>query len=207
MYAAPAFTVDDPDIIEGLIDGARLGVLVTHGPGGLNASHLPFLYDAETRTLRGHLARANPHRSLAGAGPALAILTGAEGYVSPNWYPSKAEHGRHVPTWNYEAVHLHGPLTWSDDPDVLLRLVADLSARHEASQARPWRVTDAPAGYIEKPLSGIVGVEMRVERVEAVRKLSQNRDARDHAGVVSGLEGSPDPRDQMLAARMRETQR
>ncbi|HYE42401.1 MAG TPA: FMN-binding negative transcriptional regulator [Caulobacteraceae bacterium] len=202
MYPPAAFVVDDPAVIEAMVGRVRLGMLVTHGPGGLAVTHLPFLYDAANRRLLGHMARSNPQRAGAGDGEALAILPGPEAYVSPDWYPSKADDGRQVPTWNYETVHLHGTLEWFEDRGRLLDAVARLSERHEAGRPRPWSIADAPADYVERLLRGIVGVEMRVTRIEARRKLGQNKPERDRAGVIEGLAMSPDPRDRLMAELM-----
>jgi len=203
MWTPPAFVVDDPDTIAAMIDGSRLGVLVTHGPDGIEATHLPFLFDREPMRLIGHVARANPHRALAGDGEALVILSGPEAYISPDWYPSKAADGRQVPTWNYEAVHLYGALDWFDDRDGLLDVVDRLSARFEAGRPRPWTTAEAPADYIEKLLKGIVGVTLTVTRVQAKRKMSQNKPEAERLGVIEGLALSPDPRDRLVAEAMK----
>jgi transcriptional regulator len=135
-----------------------------------------------------HLARANPQwRAVADKAPALAVVTGPDAYVSPAWYPSKDEHGRVVPTWNYSQVHLTGRLTVHHDPAWLLDAVTRLTDRHEEHRTDRWSVDDAPAPYVEKQLKAIVGLEMAVERVEAKAKLSQNRSEADRAGVVAGL--------------------
>jgi transcriptional regulator len=126
----------------------------------------------------------------ASSGEALVVFAGPHADVSPGWYPSKAEHGRVVPTWNYEAVHVYGELVWRDERDWLLANVAALSDRFEAAQDRPWSVDDAPADFIARLAAGIVGVELRITRVEAKRKLSQNRSEADRQGVVAGLERS-----------------
>ena len=203
MWIPTDFAETDPDAVAAMIEAARLGVLVTHGPEGLQATHLPFLFEREPMRLVGHVARANPHRALSGDGEALVILSGPEAYISPGWYPSKAEHGRSVPTWNYEAVHLHGRLEWFDDAGALLDVVARLSEKHERGRERPWSVSDAPADYIERLLRGIVGLTLTVTRVEAKRKMSQNKPAADTAGVIEGLALSPDPRDRLVAEAMR----
>jgi len=204
MYVPPYFAEDDPDAIAAMIEAARLGVLVTHGEGGLYATHLPFLLTSrQPMRLLGHVARANPHREHAGDGEALVILSGPEAYVSPNWYPSKSIDGKQVPTWNYEAVHLYGTLRWFDDPRGLLDVVTRLSERHEAGRPRPWSVADAPADYVERLLRGIVGVELSVTRVEAKRKLGQNKPEADRLGVIEGLAMSPDPRDRLVADAMK----
>jgi transcriptional regulator len=186
MYVPDAFAVTEPDEIAAMLVRAPLGCLVTHGPQGLFASHLPLLH--RDGRLEGHLARINPHRSLDGDGEALVVFPGPDAYVSPGWYPSKAEHGRVVPTWNYETVHVYGALTWHEDRDWLLANVAALSDRFEAAQDRPWSVADAPADYVSRLAAGIVGVELRITRIEAKRKLSQNRGEADRQGVLAGLE-------------------
>ncbi|HYF23071.1 MAG TPA: FMN-binding negative transcriptional regulator [Caulobacteraceae bacterium] len=201
MYTPPPFAVEDPDAIAAMIARARLGVLVTHGPQGLTATHLPFLHDQEGGRLLAHVARPNPHPAMAGEGEALVIFPGPEAYVSPGWYPSKAETGRQVPTWNYEAVHVHGRLEWFDDRDRLRDLLDRLTATHEAGRPQPWSIADAPE-YVERLLAGIVGVELTITRVEAKRKLSQNKPERDRDGVARGLAASPDPRDRALAQLM-----
>lgn len=203
MWSAAPFAEDDPDAIAAIIEGARLATLVTHGPLGLYATHLPFLFEREPMRLVGHVSRANPHPSLCGDGEAMVIMTGAEGYISPNWYPSKAVDGKQVPTWNYEAVHLYGRLDWIDEPGQLLDIVSRLSDRHERGRARAWSVAEAPADYIERLLRGIVAVTLSVTRVEAKRKLSQNKPGIDRLGVIEGLAMSPDPRDRLVADAMK----
>jgi transcriptional regulator len=202
MHLPDRFTETDPQAVDALIAGARLGALVTHDAEGLYASHLPFLWDAQSRVASGHLARTNPHRSRAGDGEAMIIVTGADAYVSPGFYPSKAEDPRQVPTWNYEAVHLYGRLEWFDDPERLRAVLAGLTRRREAGREAPWSIEDAPADYVEQMLRGIDGVALRVERIEAKRKLSQNRDARDRSGVMQALAASPDARDREAGAAM-----
>jgi transcriptional regulator len=131
----------------------------------------------------------------------LAIFQGPSAYVSPAWYAAKAEHGRVVPTWNYEAVHVRGRLRWFDDPAGLLDVVQRLTDRFEAGRAAPWSVADAPADYVERLMAGIVGVELTVTAIEGKRKLSQNRPAGDRARIVAGL-AAEGPAEQALAARM-----
>lgn len=201
MYNPAPFAEDDPEVIAAMIERARLGVLVTHGDGGLFASHLPFVHDRAGGRLLGHVARANPHA--AHAGEALVIFQGPHTYVSPSLYPTKAEHGRHVPTWNYEAVHVYGTVRWFDDPDELRALLDALTTLHEGARPEPWSVADAPADFVRGLLRAIVGGEIAITRVEAKRKLSQNRARRDREGVVEGLSQSADPRDLEVAAILR----
>jgi transcriptional regulator len=163
---------------------------------------MPILWDAGKRIATGHIARANPQWKH-GDGQGLIVLAGPEAYVTPSWYPSKAEHGKTVPTWNYEAVHLTGRVEWFDDAARLEAVVRDLSALHEHDRAQPWSIADAPRPYIDALLRGIVGVTLHVERVEAKRKLSQNKSQADFAGVARGLAETDDAMAQEVAALMR----
>lgn len=206
MYLPTAFRQDDLGELHRQIVASRLATLVSHGAQGLCASHLPLLLEpgeGEFGTLYGHLARANPHgRELAAGGETLAIFHGPEAYVSPSWYPGKAEHGKAVPTWNYVTVHAHGPVELFDEPERLRRLLGRLSDRHEAGRAQPWSLDEAPRDYIDGMLRAIVGFALPIRRLEGKWKLSQNRPAADRAGVREGLAASSDPRDRELAARM-----
>lgn len=207
LYQPPAFREERPEVLRGLIRSARLAMLVSNGPDGVpDVTHLPLLLVEEdgAEALIGHVARGNPHwRRLAVAGRALAVFTGVEAYVSPNWYPSKAEHGKVVPTWNYEAVHAEGPVEIVEDAERLHDFVARLTAAREAAQPRPWSVADAPAAFVAGQLRGIVGFSLRVERLVGKRKLSQNRAPADRDGAIAGLEASGDARDQDAASAMR----
>jgi len=199
MYVPPAFAVDEETALT-MVDRLAYGALVVGDASGLAATQLPFLLQRTPLKLTAHVARANPvWRS--GAAEGLMIVQGPNAYVSPGFYPSKAEHGRVAPTWNYEAVHLHGTLEWFEDRDRLLALVDGLTIRFEADRERPWSVSDAPADYVERLLAAIVGVELHVTRVDAAAKLSQNRNAADRAGVIAGLSSSQ-PGDQAVAKAM-----
>jgi transcriptional regulator len=188
MYNPASFRETDPAVLREAVRAWPLATLVTCGARGLEATHLPMLYSGDT--LRGHIARANPqwHQVETGA-EALAIFTGPEHYISPNWYPSKREHGRVVPTWNYVAVHVRGRIAFHDDVEWLRALVTELTDEHERGSAAPWRVTDAPLEYIDAQLKAIVGVEIAVTSVEGKWKLSQNRPDTDIEGVIDGLGG------------------
>jgi len=207
------FTVDDPVAqLETLIRTVP-GTLVTLGPDGLAASILPVLFDrgpddGPLGTVRGHLARGNPQwRAFSADVPALLIVDGPDAYISPGWYETKRRTGRDVPTWNYVTVHAHGTLALHHDGVWLEDVVRRLSDRHEAGRTHPWSVDDAPRGYVDAQLRAIVGVEVRLTRLEAKRKLSQNRIEEDVAGVVAGLSaGTADERS--VATEMgRETPR
>ena len=161
--------------------------LVTVGPDGRpDSTLLPVVVDGD-RVL-GHLARANDHWTrIAPASPGLLVVSGADAYVSPGWYATKAEHGRVVPTWNYSEVQLRGAVTVHDDPDWVLDVVTRLTERHEAGRERPWAVTDAPATYVRGQLRAIVGIEVTIDSVEGKAKLSQNRSDADREGTIDGM--------------------
>lgn len=203
MYTPRAFALDDLPQIQQLIQHTRLAQLVTVGENGLQASHLPLLLkpdEGPNGTLYGHLAKANPQwRDLQNGSEALVIFAGAEAYVSPAFYPSKAEHGKVVPTWNYLAVHAYGKADVFNDGERLLKVVGALTDHHERGRAQPWAVGDAPDDYIDAMLKAIVGFALPIDRLVGKRKLSQNRSAADMAGVREALAGSADLRDQNLA--------
>ncbi|KFE55448.1 FMN-binding negative transcriptional regulator [Pseudomonas syringae] len=206
MYTPAAFRDDDIASLHGLIEHTRLAILVTHNETGMQASHLPLLLRREqgpNGTLYGHLARANPQcRALRDGAEVMIIFPGADAYVSPAFYPAKAEHGKVVPTWNYVAVHAYGIADVFSDAQRLLEVVSALTDKHEAGRASPWAVADAPAEYIEKMLGAIVGFALPIERLEGKRKLSQNRSAEDVNGVHEGLAASADGKDRELAQLM-----
>ena len=203
MYVPRAFAVDDIKILHQQMQASPLPVLVTHASQGLLASHVPMLLNPDEGpcgTLYGHLARANPHwQDLAQGTEALVIFAGEQAYISPTFYPGKADHGKAVPTWNYLAVHAYGMAEVFDDAERLLALVSRLSDRHEANRPAPWAVSDAPADYVDSMLKAIVGFRLPITRLQGKRKLSQNRDARDQAGVRQGLLANPNPQDHALA--------
>lgn len=186
----------------------RLAVLVSQGDQGLLATHLPVLVDiteGEFGTVYAHLARANRQwQDLAQGSEALLVFPGADAYVSPSYYPSKADNPKVVPTWNYLAVHAYGPAEVIHEAEPLLAIVSRLTDRHEHGRSEPWKVTDAPAEYIEGMLRAIVGIRLPIARLQGARKLSQNRSAQDIAGVRDGLAASPDQLDNQLAAHMRQ---
>ncbi|MGJ6125786.1 FMN-binding negative transcriptional regulator [Mycolicibacterium sp. Y3] len=189
MYVPAHFAPDD-DAVRELLTHHGAADLITATPEGLVATMLPFIYDAEHRTLLGHLARNNPQWQLPVLGEAMVIVRGADSYISPSWYPSKAEHGRVVPTWNYLTAHVYGTVTIHDDPVWLDALVRRLTDKHEANRPRPWSVDDAPEKFLTGQLRAIVGVEINISRIEAKFKLSQNRPAADIDGVINGLKES-----------------
>jgi transcriptional regulator len=186
MYIPGAFGVDDEGVRE-LLSQIQVGELVTATASGPLATLLPWVVDLESGCMLAHMARPNPQWQTPWLGRAMVIATGPNGYVSPSWYPSKAEHGRVVPTWNYVTVHVHGELTVQDDSARVDELVRLLTDRHESGRTEPWGVDDAPGAYVEGQLRAIVGLEFRIDHVEAKVKMSQNKSESDVAGVVAGL--------------------
>lgn len=191
MYLPDNFKETDVEVLHDTIRRIKLGTLVTFGPGGLVASHVPMLIDPEPApfgTLSGHVARANPHwREASSDTPALAIFLGPNTYVSPSAYATKRKTGKVVPTWNYVAVHAYGPLQFYDDADRLLQLVTRLTDTHETGRPNRWHVSDAPADYTRGMLKAIVGFELPIARLEGKWKMSQNRPAEDVPGIVDAL--------------------
>lgn len=186
----------------------RLAMLVSQGENGLLATHLPVLVDPEEGefgTVYAHLARANRQwQDLERGGEALLVFPGADAYVSPSYYPSKADNPKVVPTWNYLAVHAYGPVEVIHEAAPLLDIVSRLTDRHEQGRSTPWKVADAPRDYLDGMLRAIVGIRMPIARLQGARKLSQNRSAQDIVGVREGLSNSPDYLDNQLAAQMRQ---
>ena len=192
MYLPEHFREDRPEVLRELMAKFPLAALVTVGTGGLEANHLPLLYDPEPApwgTLRGHLSRANRQwQDYRPEVPALAIFQGPQAYISPNWYPTKQQHGRVVPTWNYAVVHVHGKLSVYAEPERLRAFLDRLTAVNEAGQPRPWAPADAPPEYIDGLLKAIVGVELAITRIEGKWKVSQNQPAENQIGAAEGLE-------------------
>lgn len=197
----PIFDVDDPVELDNMLGEAGLGTLITAGSGGFVVTHIPFVFDAAARVLRGHISFRNPH-SQAGPGDALVLFGGPEAYVTPSFYPSKAVDGRVAPTWNYQFLHVRGPVRWINDSHWLRQNLEDLTVRHEEGRADPWRVDDAPPDFTEKLLRRIVGVEVAVERIEGRRKFSQNESDGNRKGVIAGLAADPGLAEQRVAAAM-----
>ena len=205
MYIPPHFAVTDAAALHKIIREHPLGVLVTQCGDGLDADHLPFEFDPAAGplgTLTAHVARNNPlWQRCATGSPVMVIFRGAEAYISPNWYPSKHESHRQVPTWNYEVVHAHGTLTVRDDERFVRGLVARLTRRFEAAEPKPWKMTDSAPEFIDGMLRNIVGIEVSLTSLVGKSKLSQNKETRDRLGAaeVLGERGHAE-----LALRMRE---
>jgi transcriptional regulator len=219
VYLPSHFALTDWTQIGAFVDAAGAADLVTFDGTKPVASLLPVIWDRPAEPGPGadgsngngpdlgrvlcHLALANDQwRSAQPGAQALAIVHGPQAYISPSWYESTARHGRSVPTWNYDAVHLTGTLTVHRDAQWLREMVTRLTRRYEDSRPRPWSVSDAPPEYIDGQLRGIVGLELRVTSVEAKQKLSQNRSAADQAGAIAGLRGEPGPGPAAIADQM-----
>ncbi len=196
------------EVMHELIRAHPLGTWTLLGPDDLLTQHVPFLLDADRGpfgTLVGHVARANPvWRSPPTEVRSVVSFQGPQAYVTPSWYPSKREHGKTVPTWNYAVVHARGVPVFSDDRDWLLAHVTSLTDHHEAAEGTPWAVADAPDDYVAGMLRAIVGVEIPIERLVGKWKTSQNRTQADRAGVVAGLVGRGDEASAELVARHAE---
>lgn len=199
----PNLVEDEAEIREFVARGGG-AELITTGPDGYPlATLLPIVWRGDR--VIAHMARANRQwRSIEPDTPALFSVPGGQAYISPSWYETKRETGAVVPTWNYEWVHLTGRVTVHDDLEWARDAVTLLTETHEGLRAHPWAVTDAPAEYVDSELSGIVGLDFAVERVEAKAKLSQNRPEADRVGAIEGLAASDDPRDHAMAQRMRD---
>jgi transcriptional regulator len=206
MYIPAHFAVTDPAALHRIIQQHPLGALVTPGDMAFDADHIPFEFDpaaGPSGLLTGHVARANNLWQRCPSGTAvMVIFRGAEAYVSPSWYPSKHEAHRQVPTWNYEVVHAHGTLTVRDDERFVRGVVARLTRHHEASEPKPWKMTDSAPDYIDTMLRNIVGIEIAITSLVGKSKLSQNKEGRDRLGAADTL----DARGQAeLAQGMRKT--
>lgn len=203
MYIPPAFRETDLPFIHETMRAAGLANLVTATADGMVCTPLPLFLNADEGdmgTLYGHVAKANPQWREAPMGEALAIFMGPDAYVTPSWYEGKSRDGKVVPTWNYVTVNAYGPVEFFDDAERLLDVVTRLTDLHEASRPRPWAVSDAPSDFIQAQLRGIVGVRLPITRIDAKRKMSQNRNVEDRANVKEGLSRSGDARERQAAA-------
>jgi len=199
MYVPKHFQETRPGALHGLIDAYPFATVVVQTERGPVVNHLPF--ERVGDALHGHVARGNEMAALDGA-QVLAIFRGPHGYVSPNWYPTKHETGREVPTWNYAVVHVYGRLKVIEDAAWLRTLLERLTDRHEATEPQPWHVGDAPEDHVGKSLRAIVGIEIAVDRIEGKFKLSQNHPERNRLGVIAGLRRRDGDGDMELAEWM-----
>jgi transcriptional regulator len=200
VYLPKHFRADDEQTRE-LLTGLRAADLVSATADGLWSTFLPLLHDGQS--LLGHIARANDHWRKTPIGESMVIVHGVDGYITPSWYAAKAEHGKVVPTWNYQLAHIYGELVIHDDPVWLEDVVRRLTDRYESERAAPWAVDDAPRDYIESQLRAIVGVELRISRIEAKAKLGVQRAEADVQGVIDGLAQRGDTRLAAATARGR----
>lgn len=204
MYIPKHFDQSDIPVLHELIRSRPLSTVVTLSSGGLDANHIPLHLSAEPSplgTLRGHVARANPIWSdLAPNVDALAIFHGPDAYITPSWYPTKAETGKAVPTWNYAVAHAYGTLRVIDDPSWLRTHLEALTAQHEAAFEKPWQLSDAPPDYTEKLMGAVVGIEIVITRLQGKWKASQNQPPQNRAGVIRGLEENGCPQASAMAA-------
>ncbi|MBB3593045.1 transcriptional regulator [Rhizobium sp. BK529] len=191
MYQPPHFREDDLGVQHALMRAHPLGLLITAGASGLIANSLPFHLDAdasEKGTLRLHLARANEQwRDIAAGAPVLVVFQGANSYVTPSWYRTKAETGKVVPTWNYAIVQARGPARVIEDSGWLLSQINAITGEHEGQREKPWSIGDAPDDFIRSQLKGIIGIEIEITEIEGKWKVSQNRPIADREGVAKGL--------------------
>jgi transcriptional regulator len=206
MYISKHHALNEREAVVALMQAHPLGAWVCHAPGGLLANHVPFYLD-RTRgphgTLLGHVARANSvWRQLGPEAPSVVMFQGAQAYISPGWYPGRAQHGRVVPTWNYVVAHAHGVARVVEDPAWMRDMLERLTATHEATQSRPWRMDEAPADYMEKLMRAIVGIEIPIDRLEGKLKASQDEDLQDRHGTALGLQACPGDHCQAMAQRV-----
>ena len=191
MYIPQANKEDRLPVLHKLMEDQPFTSLVTMGESGLSASHIPMVLERDGTALgllRGHLSRANPQwREFSPSVEALAIFSGPQHYITPNWYPEKAANGKVVPTWNYAVVHAYGHLKVIEDSEWLMAHLNTLTTIHEAGSPVPWKLSDAPPDYVASLARGIVGLEMVIERIEGNWKVSQNRSEQDRHGVADGL--------------------
>lgn len=207
MYEPSHFRLEDREALFALIRAHPLGTLITTREGALMANLVPFLLveTGEQAYLRAHVARPNPQwQEIAAGATVLVTFTVLDHYVSPGWYPSKSAHGKVVPTWNYQHIQIRGRARVDDSAEFLAPQIAALTHQHEAPRAQPWTVQDAPEAFVAAQMRGIVGIELAIDEIKGKFKLSQNRQAADHAGVIEGLAAEPDATGPEMAAVMRQ---
>lgn len=190
MYCPSHFQEDRPTALIALIEQFPLASIVRHGPDGLTADHVPLVYEAAPDglgTLIGHVARSNPLWQLPQEQELLVVFQGPSTYISPNWYATKQDGGKVVPTWNYAVVHAHCSLKTIQEAEQLRKIISELTDRHEADQAHPWRLADAPGDFTERLLGNIVGLELKINRWQGKWKVSQNQPLQNRQSLVEGL--------------------
>ncbi|OUR65388.1 hypothetical protein A9Q73_08310 [Bermanella sp. 47_1433_sub80_T6] len=206
MYQPKSFQQDNVDEMKAMMKAYPLATLVTTGQHGVEANHIPLILKevaAGEHVLWGHMAKANPlWQELDDSAQVLAIFHGPNGYVSPNYYPTKQEHGKVVPTWNYVAVHVRGRLDFIHEDKWKLEMLNNLTAQHESQQKDPWSVNDAPKEFTQSLLGAIVGFEIKVTAIDGKWKAGQNQPNKNRQGTIDGLSVSPNPADKKMAQVM-----
>ncbi len=191
MYIPAHFNESRPELLHALIAQHPLGILVTNGKSGLSANHLPFMLhpqEGARGVLHCHVARNNPvWQDLDNGDEVMVIFRAGDAYISPQWFPSKLETHKQVPSWNYIVAHAYGRVTIRDEERYVRGAVARLTRIHEASQPVPWKMTDGPKDYIDAMLKAIVGIEIEITRLIGKTKLSQNKEARDVEAASAAL--------------------
>lgn len=208
MFTPEEFQETRQDVMVSAMQDIQFACVVTPADTGLVATHLPLVTrgDAGEIVLEGHFSRANPHWKLHHTKtPSLVIFQGSQAYVHPGWYPSKHEHGKAVPTWNYIVVHAHGTFETFDDPKELHAHLDELTWRNEAQRSEPWKTEDAPESYMSAMKRGIVGFRMKVSNLEGQWKLSQNKSEADFAGALAGIGEDFQPNAKSIAMAMAQT--
>lgn len=202
MYIPAQFRESNLEVLHAQIMQHPFGILLTGGQQGLDANHLPFelhVNEGQFGTLHAHVARNNPvWQNIANGDEVLVVFQVGDAYISPQWYPSKHEFHKQVPTWNYVVVHAYGKVTIRDDERYVRGVVARLTRTHEASQPEPWKMSDAPKDYLDAMLQAIVGIEIEITKIEGKSKLSQNKEHRDIVGATAGVKATGNT--QMAAA-------
>ena len=204
MYTPALFTENRREVLHEIVRQHPLATLLSIHDGDIECTHLPMFLDPSGKSLRAHMARANEHWKILDQRQALAIFHGPEHYISPSWYPSKQEHGRVVPTWNYVVVHVRGRVTVHDDADFLLSNVTELTDHNERRLGTKWQVADAPQEFIQNQTQAIVGIELAIENIEGKFKLSQNRAPQDREAVIRQLEALGTDTSKAMSRIMRE---
>ena len=207
MYVPKCFLESRLEVLHDLMMAYPFATLTTVTNNGLEITHIPFVVDTTHQPyglLKGHVARSNPvWRDLNDVIESVVVFQGPQSYISPSWYPSKRDHGKVVPTWNYTFVHAHGIPKARHDKEWLYNHLTELTDLHESTEPRPWKLTDAPKAYREKMLEAIVGVEMPITKLIGKWKVSQNRPHEDKLGVIKGLRGRRDEQSAAMAALVR----
>jgi transcriptional regulator len=206
LYNPRWFKEDRVDLLQDEVNRLSFGTIITMTKSGILASHVPMLIDrsrSELGTLFGHVARGNTQwRDSSLGGQGLAVFLGSDAYISPSWYRTKVDTGKVVPTWNYVAIHVRGPVTFFEETDRIRGIVTKLTEHHEADSSKPWKITDAPENYIDEELRQIIGFEMPIEKIEGKWKMSQNRPEADQKNVIASLLERDRPKDKEVSTEM-----